>query len=71
MSQHERVATHCRELLASRNLAYTFNGSVITHHIRKHKSAQANAFIVALKCADKMIEEYQPEQHPELEQYDF
>lgn len=71
MTQYERVATHCRELLGSRNLAHTFDGSVITHYIRKHKQGQGNPFTIALRTSDMMIEQYKPAQTPELEQYDF
>ena len=70
MSQFDRVATLCREQLEGRSLAHTFNSALITSYIRKHKAAQDNAFLIALKMADAMIESYVPPAAPELEQYD-
>lgn len=69
MSQHERVATLCREHLQGLGLAHTFDASVIKSYLRKH-GKQGNAWIAAINSADSMIENYKPEAAPELEQYD-
>lgn len=61
MSQQERVATLCREQLASRGLAHTFNPAIIKSYLLKH-GKQGNAFLIALKTADMMIEQYKPAQ---------
>jgi len=70
MSQFERVATLCREQLEGRSLAHTFDPSIIKSYISKNKASQGNAFLIALKTADMMIEQYKPATAPELEQYD-
>ena len=51
---------HTRQLLDGRQLGYTFNASILNSYYQKHNGAQANAFTMALKLADMMIEQYQP-----------
>lgn len=62
MSNKERTEMHIRQLLDSRQLGYTYNPEILNHYYNKNKGSQANAFTMALKIADMMIEQYKPGQ---------
>ncbi len=60
MTQVNRCACMCREHLQNRNLLHVFDQTIINHYIQKHKAAQGNAYIIAIKTADMMIAQYKP-----------
>lgn len=70
MSNKEKCTAHCKEALQSRNLLYVFNPAVLESYYRKNNGSHGNAFLIGIKTADLMIEQYKPEPDPALEQYD-
>lgn len=60
MTHRQECIAHCKETLQNRNLGFVFEESIFNHYYTKNNGAQGNAFLVGIKTADIMIEQYQP-----------
>jgi hypothetical protein len=60
MTHKEKCVCYCKEQLSSRNLLHVFDQSILNSYYTKHNGSQGNAFIIGLKTADAMIEQYKP-----------
>ena len=60
MTHRQECIAHCKDNLQSRNLTQVFDQSIFDHYYVKNHGAQGNAFIIGLKTADMMIENYKP-----------
>lgn len=60
MKHRSNCIAHCKDALQNRNLQHVFDQSVFNHYYNKNNGAQGNAFLIGIKTADMMIEQYKP-----------
>ncbi len=60
MTQKEKCTGHCLDLLNSRNAGHAFNPKILDSYYLKFNGGSGNAFVIGMKVADMMIEQYKP-----------
>jgi hypothetical protein len=60
MTHRQECIAHCKEALQNRNLQHVFEEKILMHYYHKNNGAQGNAFLIGIKTADMMIEQYKP-----------
>jgi hypothetical protein len=60
MTHRQECIAHCKEQLQNRSLNHVFEEKIFNHYYNKNNGAQGNAFLIGIKTADMMIEQYQP-----------
>lgn len=60
MTHRQECIAHCKALLQNRNVEYVFEERIFNYYYNKNNGAQGNAFLIGIKTADMMIEQYKP-----------
>lgn len=60
MTHRQECIAHCKEQLENRNLEFAFEEKIFNYYYNKNNGTQGNAFLIGIKTADMMIEQYQP-----------